>query len=260
MGGRKGDGCALFPTLLSPQSGGAPAVGKTQLALQLALDAAIPAAFGGADGDTLFIDTEGGALADRTPALATALASHLARLTAREPSGTPASDAKRAAAAGATRDALLARVRVLRAPDAATLAASIAALPSLCDRHPAVKLIVVDSIAFLARAGAATAGARARALAATAASLSSLARDRGIAVVVTNQVTTRVAADGGGARLVPALGVAWAHAPTVRVLLHWRRGARTATLVKSPSLPAGSAAYVVTEDGVRGVPKKRERE
>jgi RAD51-like protein 2 len=140
------------------------------------------------------------------------------------------------------------------------LAAAVAALPALCDRHPAVKLVVIDSIAFLARgAPGGTATKRAeRALAATAAALAALARDRSLAVVLTNQVTTRVTA-GEGARLVPALGVGWAHAPTTRVLLRWRAGARVACLVKSPALPAGRAAYVVTGDGVRGVGRKRDR-
>lgn len=264
-GGRNA-GRARRPTpssLRPPLPGGAPAAGKTQLILQLAVDAAIPAAFGGADGDALIIDTEGSILPERGAALAAALTAHLTRLAARD----PGNEAKRAAAP-ALGD-VLARVRVLRARDAAALDAALASLPALCDRYPTTKLVAIDSIAFHARAaGRGGAPARARALAAAAARLASLARERDIAVVVTNQVTTRVGGGGGGggaatdaaARLVPALGPAWAHAPTTRVLLHWRAGARVASLVKSPSLPASRAEFTVTADGVRGAPRKRNRE
>jgi len=232
--------------------------------LQLAVDAAIPAAFGGAGGDALIIDTEGSVLPERGAALAAALAAHLARLAARDPG-----NAKKAAAVPSQGD-LLARVRVLRASTPTALDAALASLPALCDRYPTTKLVAIDSIAFHARAaGRGGAPARARALAAAAAALASLARERSIAVVVTNQVTTRVGGQGGGpgaggndaaSRLVPALGPAWAHAPTTRILLHWRAGARFASLVKSPSLPAARAEFCVTADGVRGAPRKRDRE
>ena len=53
---------------------GPPGVGKTQLAMQAALDAAIPRAFGGAGGEALIIDSEGSVLPERASAMAEALA------------------------------------------------------------------------------------------------------------------------------------------------------------------------------------------
>jgi hypothetical protein len=68
-----------------------------------------------------------------------------------------------------------------------------------------VKLVVLDSIAFHYRTDASDAGRRTRELTATAAELMRLAGSAQLAVVIVNQVTTQVGADGG--KLVPALGM-----------------------------------------------------
>ena len=95
-----------------------------------------------------------------------------------------------------------------------------------------------------------------------------------MAVVVINHMTTKV---GGGnetsdvtvnsdisnnpTRLIPALGESWAHSTTTRLLLmtdsrdsnrldHHQR--RICKLVKSPHKPAGSAAFSISEFGIRG--------
>ena len=67
-----------------------------------------------------------------------------------------------------------------------------------------VKLVVIDSIAFHYRADASDAARRTRDLTATAAELMRLANTARLAVVIMNQVTTQVGAEGG--KLVPALG------------------------------------------------------
>ena len=55
-------------------------------------------------------------------------------------------------------------------------------------------------------------------------------------------------------------GDSWAHAATSRVILYWQEQSRCAYLYKSPSLPARTAEYVVTSEGVRGHrPPKRAR-
>lgn len=130
--------------------------------------------------------------------------------------------------------------------------------------------------------------ARARNLQSVAAQLHRVAAAYNVAVVVINQMTTKLdgaesasldgaladgtlaacvprggrgdTTSGGGSRtrLVPALGEAWAHACTNRVLLGWAPVAgggggfsRMAQLVKSPSRAPGFAAYAVTADGIR---------
>ena len=119
-------------------------------------------------------------------------------------------------------------------------------------------------------------------------------------VVLMNQVTTKVLDNNRGSKLVPALGEhallyliiaaqelllfmhviahcqltgcgfcvsvgcfagdSWAHAATSRVILYWQEQTRHAFLYKSPWLPAKTAEYHVTADGIRGRgPQKRPR-
>ncbi|KAK3241179.1 hypothetical protein CYMTET_49033 [Cymbomonas tetramitiformis] len=80
-----------------------------------------------------------------------------------------------------------------------------------------------------------------------------------LAVVTTNQVTTRVG-PGGEATLVPALGESFAHSCTARCILHWQGGERVAHLIKSPRLPEGHARYTVAHGGIQSVVLERVQE
>lgn len=69
-----------------------------------------------------------------------------------------------------------------------------------------------------------------------------LARDLGVAVVVTNHLTR----DWDGRRFKPALGRSWSFVPSTRILLDVTEGAgtlgssqRTVCLTKSPRQPTG---------------------
>lgn len=53
-----------------------------------------------------------------------------------------------------------------------------------------------------------------------------------LAIVLTNQVTTKVNDAMGTSTLVPALGDSWAHVCNVQVSLQWRDGQRLAHLYK----------------------------
>lgn len=160
-------------------------------------------------------------------------------------------------------DLALGRIHVFRAHDAPTQAAVCAHLQALCAARPRVKLVVLDSVAFHYRQGVEDYAARARTLSSTFASLLRLA-NTGIAVVITNQVTTKPGSGGGGgegaggaSRLVPALGESFAHFATQRVLLYWQARTRCAMLFKSPRRAQGVALYTVTADGVRGVATRK---
>nr|KAF6416923.1 hypothetical protein HJG59_015249 [Molossus molossus] len=71
--------------------------------------------------------------------------------------------------------------------------------------------------------------------------LKTLARDLGVAVLVTNHMTR----DRDSGKLKPALGLSWSFVPSTRIVLATSEGAgapssqRTACLTKSPRLPTG---------------------
>lgn len=66
-----------------------------------------------------------------------------------------------------------------------------------------------------------------------------LAKQHKLAVVLMNQVTTKLTRGAGGgeatATMVPALGETWGHASTNRIMLYEKFGVRYASLLKSPN-------------------------
>jgi len=107
--------------------------------------------------------------------------------------------------------------------------------------------VVLDSVAFLFRTSQYSAGKRACMLAVLMAALRRVAA-RGVAVVITNQVTYQERDE-----VMPALGDAWASEPMHRVQLRVAQQVRVASLWKSASLAPGEAQYAVTAGGVRDV-------
>ncbi|MBN3308995.1 RA51C protein, partial [Amia calva] len=82
-----------------------------------------------------------------------------------------------------------------------------------------VRLVVIDSIAFPFRHDFEDLSLRTRLLNGLAQQLIQMATQRGVAVALTNQMTTKVG--NGQSMLVPALGESWGHAATQRLILHW---------------------------------------
>lgn len=225
---------------------GVPAVGKTQLGIQLAVDVQMPAAFGGLGASAVYIDTEGSFMVERVVEIADACIRHLKKL------GNSGNAAQKAAASNLSRDQMLANIHYVRVRDYTEQLAVTQMLSSFVASHPQVKLIVIDSIAFHFRQDFQDMAQRTRVLAEMAQKLMHLAEKRDLAVVLMNQVTTKVLDNNRGSKLVPALGDSWAHAATSRVILYWEDQTRNAFLYKSPWLPAKTAEYHVTADGVRG--------
>lgn len=234
---------------------GVPAVGKTQLGIQLAIDVQIPAAFGGLGASAVYIDTEGSFMVERVVEIADACTRHLKKLAINN--GTAA---QLEAASKVSRDGMLANIHFFRVRDYTEQLAVTQMLPSFIANHPEVKLIVIDSIAFHFRQDFQDMAQRTRVLAEMAQKLMHLAEEKDLAVVLMNQVTTKVLDNNRGSKLVPALGDSWAHAATSRIILYWQEQTRHAFLYKSPWLPAKTAEYHVTADGIRGRrPQKRPR-
>ncbi|XP_054640506.1 DNA repair protein RAD51 homolog 3 [Dunckerocampus dactyliophorus] len=220
---------------------GAPGVGKTQLCLQLAVDVQVPPCFGGLGGQAVYIDTEGSFVVQRVIDLAAAAVRHCSLLM---------DDAEQQDAMTTfTVDTILSNIFLVHCHDYVELLAEVYLLHDFLSRHTKVRLLVIDSVAFPFRQLFDQLSQRTRLLNGLAQQLISMATKHNVAVVMTNQMTTRLR--GRQSQLVPALGESWGHAPTLRLLLQWAGSQRQATVFKSPDHMEATVGYQITTDGFR---------
>ena len=224
---------------------GAPGIGKTQIAMQLAVNVQIPASFHGLEGEAVYIDTEGSFAPKRCHHMATAFCKHLEKVAINRNDDVRIKDAR-----ALDPNSILERIHYFRVRDSTEQLAVVSLLPNFINNHPKVKLIIVDSIAFHFRQDFEDMGQRTRRLGQMAQNLMDIAHSKDIAIVMMNHVTTKLIPDGKS-RLVPDLGDSWDHAATNRLLCYWKDSKRFAFLFKSPYLPSGAAEYRVSKDGIR---------
>jgi RAD51-like protein 2 len=222
--------------------------------MQLACDVQIPEAFSGCGGQAIYIDTEGSFVPRRVHEIANALVDHMKRAAERE----HRPDLIEAAACVTTKS-VMQNIFYFRVYDYVEQLSCVKSLPKFLRAHPNVRLIVIDSIAFHFRRDFDDMALRARMLTGHAQDLLELAEQSDLAVVLTNQVTTKINNVTKASQLVPALGESWAHACTNRIMLNWRGEERWAQLIKSPSQRGSAAPFCVTSAGFRGVRSKRRK-
>lgn len=232
------------PLMKTTEICGAPGVGKTQLCMQLAVDVQIPECFGGVAGEAVFIDTEGSFMVDRVVDLATACIQHL-QLIAEKHKG----EEHQKALEDFTLDNILSHIYYFRCRDYTELLAQVYLLPDFLSEHSKVRLVIVDGIAFPFRHDLDDLSLRTRLLNGLAQQMISLANNYRLAVILTNQMTTKI--DKNQALLVPALGESWGHAATIRLIFHWDRKQRLATLYKSPSQKESTVLFQIKPQGFR---------
>lgn len=228
---------------------GMPGVGKTQIAIQLALNVQIPHAFGGVGGSAVYIDAEGSFHAMRALQMAEALVQRLR--------AGAATEAQREAALRLEPGRMLDQIYVYRVHDAIEQLAAIRAAAELqpppstttASSSDPIRLVIVDSVAFHLRHTDMAYLKKQQTMGAMAQGLVGQAVKGGRAAVALNQVTTRVNDALGSSALVPALGETWAHVCGVQLMVAWRDGERIATLYKG--LQPGEAVFAVTSEGVR---------
>jgi RAD51-like protein 2 len=232
---------------------GLPGAGKTQLAMQLCVNASLPNGAGGVCGQAVYIDTEGSFSPERCYSMAEALVKHV-RSSSRM--------ATKALPDWFEPETILQGIHVYRVYDEAAQMAVLESLASFLDQHDSsdrpVRLVVLDSIAFHFRSSTKDYLGRTKALSGTASLLSDLATKKNLAVVVVNQMTTKIT--GNSSQVVPALGESWAHAVTTRLILEQQQPlspVRTCRLVKSPHKPCSVAFYQVRDSGIRDVTARR---
>lgn len=144
----------------------------------------------------------------------------------------------------------------MRCHDYVELLAELHLLPDFLSAHPRVRLLVIDSVASPFRPLFDDFSLRTRLLNGLSQQLIALATGHDIAVVLTNQLTTRV--KGTQSHLVPALGETWGHTPTVRLLLKWAGSRRLATILKSPCQMESTVQYQITSEGFRDADQSEE--
>lgn len=251
---------------------GIPNIGKTQLAIQLAIDVQIPHdIFHGTNGNCLYIDTEGSLMIERVVSMSKAVSNHLQKVLKLYQQKNNMKSISSDIINAITFEKFLQGITVYRIHDQTELIAWIHQLDNYIQKHQDIKLIVIDSIAFHFRQGLQENLSRSRILSNIAQILHDIAYKYHIAIVVTNHVTTRFETSSIS-HIVPALGEQWSHCITNRIMLHWDNNdvqtclsnnlesilksiqrKRFATLVKSPNRPKKTAEYQILEIGVRDV-------
>lgn len=212
--------------------------------MQLAIDVQIPECFGGVEGEAVFIDTEGSFMVDRVVTLANACIQHLHLIA-----GTHMDEEHQKALEGFTLENILSHIYYFRCHDYTELLAQVYLLPDFLSNHSKVQLVIIDGIALPFRHDLDDLSLRTRLLNGLAQQMISLANDHRLAVILTNQMTTKI--DKNQALLVPALGESWGHAATIRLIFHWEQKQRFATLYKSPSQKESTIPFQITPQGFR---------
>ena len=260
---------------------GGPGSGKTQVCMQLCATVQIPVELGGPGGGALFLDTEGSFTGERFREIASATADHLQNIAHHKrdmkrqrismESTTPISMSQVTDIPTPSVDDMMNGVYVFRLFDVHEQLAVIMKLPQLLEQAKAkgtpIKLIVVDSMAFLFRHGFSKDDMQLRTkwLLTLSQQLTSMATQFDLAIVVTNHMTTRMnergsMGGGGGSRMIPALGDSWSHQPNWRIEfeqcefegIEKEQGVGVkATILKCPSKAPDSAHFLIQTDGIR---------
>ena len=138
---------------------GVPGVGKTQLAMQLCVDASLPKPYGGVDGESIYIDSEGSFAPERCYSMAESLVEHVHSSARRRiernrnenAHGQSAEMSKEVLNLYKT-EGILNGIHVFRVYDETSQSATIKSLYGFISKRSnhsrPVKVVVIDSIAF----------------------------------------------------------------------------------------------------------------
>ncbi|KAI3411359.1 uncharacterized protein J3R85_018068 [Psidium guajava] len=224
-------------------------IGKTQFCLKLSLLASLPARHGGLDAQVIYIDVE----SKFSPKRLIEIGAHSfpdifhTRGMAQEMAG---------------------RILVLRPASLAEFTESLQQIKILLLERR-VKLLVIDSMAALASGELECGASKINPLGWHISFLKSVAELSRIPIVVTNQVRSQ-SSDGAwrynfqvGTRrqdledtskddshLIAALGIHWAHAVTIRLILETISGERFIKVAKSPMSPTLAFPFSITSSGI----------
>lgn len=243
-----GNGIALG---IVTEIAGGPGTGKTQLCMQLAVNVALPACYGGVQGQTIYIDTEGSFSPERCYSMATALIHHVDAIIQknnRKQTNNNNSSCNDIPKWNMTPEEILNNIHVFRVHDDIELISVLTgSVPEMIRKQQSnnndelpIRLIVIDSIAFPFRSASSLESKgyyikRTKQLAKLVSDLGALASKYQIAIVAINQMTTKRIDlnkttttntlttpnyDSNTNILIPALGESFAHSVTIRLILN----------------------------------------
>jgi RAD51-like protein 2 len=143
---------------------------------------------------------------------------------------------------------ILNQIDYLRVHTLPELLAAIHVVDQALQTEP-IQLVIIDSIAFHFRS-ITNFQERTRILNTLAQTFRKWASQHQIAVVLTNQMTTKIGdtrfSSMSRTMMVPALGESWGHACTHRLILLWRNERRSAWLCKSATTEEGIVSFDIT--------------
>ncbi|XP_050441390.1 DNA repair protein RAD51 homolog 3 [Adelges cooleyi] len=223
---------------------GAPGSGKSQICMQLCVAVQIPSCFEGLEAEAIYVDTNSNFSRHRLTEMMDAFLGHVSKVLSKpnEFKGANINLLK-----SLTTASMLDKIHRIKMNDLNHLYA----LYDVIEQHPKVKLIVVDS--FVMPLYTVENSLKKNALVHNALDLLlGIAHKHGIAVVLTNDLTTVV--NEKEAEVFPALGETFAHRVHYRLLLSKIPNipnGYTALLKKSMEHERSAARFLISTEGVR---------
>ncbi|WJX69385.1 DNA repair protein RAD51 [Trifolium repens] len=241
--------CGGIPFGVLTELVGPPGIGKTQFCLKLSLLASLPANCGGLEGRVIYIDVESKFSSKRLIEIGT--------------KSFPEIFHKKGMA-----QEMAGRILILRPTSLSEFAESLHRIKvSLLQQE--VKLLIIDSMAALVLGEHDCGASRQQALGWHVSFIKSLAEFSRIPIVLTNQVRSQIGDESlmysfqarsrstkkdipvtFESHLVAALGINWAHAVTIRLVLESKSGQRFIKLAKSPISPPLAFPFNITASGI----------
>lgn len=220
--------------------------GKTTLCLQLALTIQIPKSLGGLEAECIFIDTENTFVLHRLMTMATKFADHCESLL---PTTSSSSNRNQINKWRVTADSLINGIHYFNCRSTEELEELIQDLDLYLTQNSKIRLIIIDSLAFVYYSVASDFDSRTKSLYTLAQGLRTLMNKFNLAIVVTNSMTTRFDSEGQDYH-VPFLGESWTYIPNRRIQLGTEENSRTATLIKCPFSTLGSGKFSISSSGI----------
>ncbi|XP_039430865.1 DNA repair protein RAD51 homolog 3-like [Culex pipiens pallens] len=231
---------------------GPPGSGKTQMCLQLCVNANLPSELGGLGGKSLYLDTNFGFSPDRLREIATACVQHCQRIV-RTSRPQLAEVTSKFTAESIVESVLYNHVHVCN-----DLTKSIDTLERLLKLGEKIRLVVIDSYSFLIRCNIENTLERIRIDHTVLNRLQILAQQFKFAIVLTNDVTTKLNGTEPST-IAPALGDSHGHRINQRIVLGQtgsEPGMFVASVEKGFHRPRMAVKFQISSAGVRGVRKK----